>query len=210
MSVKPEERRMSHGHTMSLSRAELEAAAAAAAAENLVVTDGGYVFSRATGEVMYHEMTMKALQEVASMQQLSHIGKSKDDLVQMLELNDIALGGNDPADHEVQGSNISISTITGYPLYGAADVEHLRTAARNRGLCTNGGMALLIRVLEMDDAIKNRNLDSQAGPYISGNGQIFSSITGKVPYHNMSEKELRSECIDFDLLHAYVGLDKDY
>ena len=119
---------------------------------------------------MYHDMTIEALrmQEVAINQQLSHTDKSQEELVHnvMLELNDIALGGNDAPDHaqDVQDSNIPTSNITCYPMYGAADVEHLRTAARSRGLCPDGGMALLIRVLEMDDAMKNRNLDSQAGP----------------------------------------------
>ena len=67
----------------------------------------------------------------------------------MLELNAIALGGNTAPDHaqEVQGSNIPMSTITRYPMYGAADVEHLRTEATRRGLCAEGGMALLIRNL---------------------------------------------------------------
>ena len=113
------------------------------------------MFSRATGAVMYHEMTIEALQEVARNQHMSHTDRTKDELVQMLELNDIALGGNAAPDHaqEVQGSNIPISTITGYPMYGAADVEHLRTEATSRGLCADGGMALLIRVLEMHDAM---------------------------------------------------------
>ena len=78
---------------------------------------------------------------------------------------------------------------------------------RNRGLCTDGEMALLIRALEMHDAIENRNLDSQAGPYTSGSGSIFSSITGKVLYYKMSERELRIKCVHFELPH--VGLDKD-
>ena len=104
------------------------------------------MFSRATGKVVYYEMTIEALQEVASMQQLSHIGKSQEELVQMLELNDIALEGNAAADHaqEVQGSDIPISNITGYPMYGAADVEYLRTAARSRGLRPDGGTAQFI------------------------------------------------------------------
>ena len=68
-------------------------------------------------------------------------------------------------------------------------------------------MALLIRVLEMDDAMKNRNLDSQAGPYTSGSGYIFSSTTGNVLHRNVSETELRSNCIH---LHVpYMGLSKD-
>ena len=82
-------------------------------------------------------------------------------------------------------------------------MEHLRTAARSRGLCTDGGMALLIRVLEMDDAMKNRNLDSQAGPYTSGSGYIFSSTTDKVLHHNMSETELRSKCINLQVPYNY-------
>ena len=134
-------------------------------AENRLIRDGGCVFSRATGAAMYHEMTIEALQEVARNQQLSHTDRTQDELVQMLELNDIALGGNAAPDHaeEVQGSNIPMSTITGYPMYGAVDVENLRTEATSWGLCAEGGMAFLIRVLEMNDAMKSRNLDSQAG-----------------------------------------------
>ena len=154
-------------------------------------------------------MTIEALQEVARNQHMSHTDRTKDELVQMFELNDIALGGNAAPDHaqEVQGSNIPMSTITGYPMYGASDAEHLRTEATSRGLCAEGGMALLIRVLEMNDAMKSRNLDSQAGPYTSGSGYIFSSTTGKVLYHNMSETELRSKCISLQL--PYMGLSKD-
>jgi hypothetical protein len=83
-------------------------------AENHLIRDGGYVFSRATGAVMYHEMTIEALQEVARNQQLSHTDRTQEELVQMLELNDIALGGNAAPDHaqEVQGSNIPMSTIS--------------------------------------------------------------------------------------------------
>ena len=54
-------------------------------AENRLVRDGGYVFSRATGAVMYPEMTIEALQEVASNQQLSHTDRTQQELVQMLE-----------------------------------------------------------------------------------------------------------------------------
>ena len=59
-------------------------------------------------------MTIEALHEIACMHQLSHNGKSQEELVHMLELNDIALGGNAAADHaqEVPGSNISISNTT--------------------------------------------------------------------------------------------------
>ena len=73
------------------------------------------MFSRATGEVLYHEVKIEALQVVARNQQLSHTDKSQEELLQMVELNDIALGGNDAPAHaqNVQGSNIPISNITG-------------------------------------------------------------------------------------------------
>ena len=67
------------GHATPVQRLQEEDLATAA--ENLLVRDGGYMFSRATGEVMYHEMPIEAMQEVARNQQLSHIaGKSQHEL----------------------------------------------------------------------------------------------------------------------------------